>query len=202
VWLLAKMLRGLPTDPCTPRNYTTRAEPRSSGGGSAEGFEPVAADRAIVRRVAYSTSEGRQQLLDSLAEAIDEIAFALAALGAAYEQLDVATADKLEQELFGPAQRAYGRAQRTYAAFAERAALEARPFEPQEAGLPSTGAKGFVDEAVDAIGAADGKLATLQDSPMLLEVGDVELRGGLAEIRELIGGLPHAARELLRRLGR
>jgi hypothetical protein len=152
--------------------------------------------------MAYSTADGRQQLLDSLAEAIDEIGFALAALGAGYEQLDVATADKLEEELFGPLQRAYGRAKKTYAAFAQRAGLEPQTFAPQEAGLPSTGAKGFIDEAVGAIGAADGRLATLQDSPMLLEVGDVELRSGLAEIRELLGGLPHAARELVRRLGR
>jgi hypothetical protein len=152
--------------------------------------------------MAYTTAEGRQQLLDQLAEAIDEIGFALASLGAAYEQLDLATADKLEEELFGPVQRAYGRAKRTYAAFAERAGLEPRAFEPQEAGLPSTGAKGFIDAAVDAIGAAGGNIATLQDSPMLLEVGDIELRKGLAEVRELIGDLPHVARELVRRLGR
>lgn len=153
--------------------------------------------------MAYSTAEGRQELLDSLAEAIDEIGFALASLGAAYEQLDDATADKLEDELFAPAQRAYGRAKRTHAAFAERAGLEQASFDsPQSAGLPSTGAKGFIDNAVAEIGAASGKLATVQDSPMLLEVGDVELRKGLAEVRELIAGLPHAARELQRRLGR
>jgi len=152
--------------------------------------------------MAYSTAEGRQQLLDGLANAIDELGFALAAFGAAYEQLDVASADKLEEELFGPLQRGYGRAKRTHMAFAERAGLAARQFEPQEAGLPSTGAKGFIDEAVAAIGAAGGNLATLQDSPMLLEVGDAELRKGLAEIRESIGDLPHAARELVRRLGR
>jgi hypothetical protein len=152
--------------------------------------------------MAYSTAEGRQQLLDSLAGAIEEIGFALAALGAAYEQLDVATADKLEEELFGPAQRAYGRAKRTHAAFAERAGLEGATFDGHSAGLPSTGAKGFIDNAVTGLSAASGQLATLQDSPMLLEVGDIELRKGLAEVRELIGDLPHAARELVRRLGR
>jgi hypothetical protein len=153
--------------------------------------------------MAYSTAEGRQQLLDGLADAIDEIGFALAELGAAYEQLDVTTADKLEEELFGPVQRAYGRAKRTHAAFAERAGLEAAAFDGQQsAGLPSTGAKGFIDNAVEGLSSAGGKLATLQDSPMLLEVGDIELRKGLAEIRELIGDLPHVARELVRRLGR
>jgi hypothetical protein len=152
--------------------------------------------------MAYTTAEGRQELLESLADAIDELGFALAALGAAYEQLDVMSADKLEEELFGPVQRAYGRAKRTYGAFAKRAGLEAESFDPQEAGLPSTGAIGFIGEAVNAIAAAGGKLATLQDSPMLLEVGDIELRQGLAEVRELIDPLAHVARDLLRRLGR
>ena len=52
--------------------------------------------------MAYSTLEGRQELLDGLAGAIDDIGFALAALGAAYEQLDEPTADRLEEQLFGP----------------------------------------------------------------------------------------------------
>jgi hypothetical protein len=150
----------------------------------------------------YTNVEGRQQLLDSLGEAINEIGLALAALSAAYEQLDLATQDKLEEELFGPVQLAYGRAKRTYAAFAGRHGLTTRGFDPQSAGLPSTGAKGFIDNAVTAIGSATAALATLQDSPMLLEVGDVELRKGVVEIRELIGDLPHRARELVRRLGR
>lgn len=150
----------------------------------------------------YTNVEGRQQLLDALAEAIDQIGSALAALTAAYEQLDLATADKLEEELFGPVQLAYGRAKRTYAAFADRHSLSSRAFEPQSAGLPSTGAQGFIENAVDEIGAAGGTLATLQDSPKLLEVGDIELRQGVAEVRELIADLPHRARELVRRLGR
>jgi len=58
--------------------------------------------------MAYTTVEGRQELLETLAEAIDEIGFALASLGAAYEQLDEPTADRLEEELFGPVQVAYG----------------------------------------------------------------------------------------------
>jgi hypothetical protein len=152
--------------------------------------------------MAYTNVEGRQELLDSLAEAIDQLGLALASLTAAYEQLDVTTADTLEEELFGPVQRAYGRAKRTHAAFAERHGLAGRAFEAQSAGIPSTGVKGFIDEAVAEIRAAGGTLASLQDSPMLLEVGDVELRRGLAEVRELIGDLPNRARELVRRLGR
>jgi hypothetical protein len=150
----------------------------------------------------YTNVEGRQQLLDALAEAVDEIGLALAALSAAYEQLDLATADTLEEQLFGPVQLAYGRAKRTYAAFADRHGLEARAFEPQSAGLPSTGAKGFIDHAVASIGAAGGTLATLQDSPVQLEVGDTELRKGVVEVRELLGALPNRARDIVRRLGR
>jgi hypothetical protein len=152
--------------------------------------------------VTYTAAEGRQELLDLLGEAIEEIGFALASLGAAYEQMDQASADALEEELFGPVQLAYGRAKRTHASFSERAGLTGATFEAGSAGLPSTGAKGFIDNSVAAIGAADGRLAALQDSPMLLEVGDIELRKSLAELRELIGGVPHRARELVRRLGR
>lgn len=152
--------------------------------------------------MSYTSTQGRRDLLDTLAEAVDEIALALAFLGAAYEQLDDATADRLEQELFGPAQKAYGRAKRTHAAFAGRHALPERAFEAQSAGLPSTGAKGFIENAAGAAGNAGNILATLQDSPLPLEVGDVELRAGMAEVRALIDDLPRRARELLRSLGR
>ena len=141
----------------------------------------------------------REQLLGALAEAIDEIGLALASLSAAYERLDIATADTFEEELFGPAQRAYGRANRTHMEFAERHGMAGRPSSRSRPGFASTGVKGFIDHAVRAAG---GTLATLQDSPMLLEVGDVELRAGLAQVRELIGGLSSRARELVRRLGR
>jgi len=152
--------------------------------------------------VAYTDAEARQQLLDTLAQATDEIAYALACLGAAYEQLDEYSADKLEEQLFRPVQMAYGRAKRTHAGFADRHGLPGRAFEAQAPGLPSTGARGFIDNAVDGAGAAGGMLATLQDSPLAIEVGDVELRAGLAEVRELIGPLPRQARELVRALGR
>ena len=155
-----------------------------------------------MRGVAYTDAEARQELLDTLAGATDEIAYALACLGAAYEQLDEYSADKLEEQLFRPIQKAYGAAKRTHAAFAARHGLPGRTFEPQSAGLPSTGARGFIDNAVDAAGAAGGALAGLQDSPLLIEAGDVELRAGLSEVRELLGGLPRQARELVRALGR
>lgn len=156
----------------------------------------------IVRDVTYSDTEARQGLLDTLARATDEIGYAVASLGAAYEQLDEITADRLEEQLFRPAQVAYGRAKRTHAQFAARHGLTGRIFEVQATGLPSTGTRGFIDHAVDAASSASGMLATLQDSPLTIEVGDVELRAGLAEVRELVGGVPQQARELIRGLGR
>jgi hypothetical protein len=152
--------------------------------------------------MAYVTAEARQQLLDSIAEAIDQIGTALAALGAAYEQLDEHTADRLEEELFRPVQAAYGRAQRTHAGFAERYGLPGRTFEPASAGLPSQGVKGFLEVAVDAVAESDDVLAELQDSMRPVEVGDAELRAGLSEVRELLGTLRARAREIVRRLGR
>jgi hypothetical protein len=152
--------------------------------------------------MAYNAGEARETLLETVGEATDEIALALAALGAAYEQLDDHSAEKLEQELFRPIQVAYGRAKRTHAEFAERHGLPSRSFEPASAGLPSTGVKGFLDRAVEAVGEADSALAELQDSMMPVEVGDPELRAGLAQVRELIGDLRARARQFARILGR
>jgi hypothetical protein len=152
--------------------------------------------------MAYISAEARQQLLDTLGEAIDKIGLALASLGAAYEQLDKYTAEKLEEDLFRPVQLAYGRARRTHTGFAERHGLPGRSFEPASAGVRSTGVKGFLDSAVEAVGEADSAFAQLQDSMIPVEVGDAELRAGLAEVRELVGGLRGEARQLVRTLGR
>jgi hypothetical protein len=152
--------------------------------------------------VAYVAGEARQELLDTLGEAIDDIAVALAALGEAYEQLTTVPADRLEEQLFGPVQTAYGRAQRTHTGFAQRHGLPGRTFSPAPPGLPSTGVRGFIDSAVDSVGDADAVLTELQDSMMPVEVGDPELRAGLAEVRELLGGIPARAREFTRTLGR
>ncbi len=152
--------------------------------------------------MAYTDAEARQQLLATLAQATDEIGYALACLGAAYEQLDELSADRLEEQLFRPVQMSYGRAKRVHAEFAARHGLPGAAFEQQAPGLPSTGARGFIDNAVAAVGAAGGVLATLQDSPLPVEVGDVELRAGLTEVRELLAEVPGRARELVRALGR
>ena len=152
--------------------------------------------------MAYVTAEARQQLLDTVAEATDEIGSALASLGAAYELLDEQTANTLEEQLFRPVQVAYGRAKRTHDGFAERFGLAHRAFAPMAAGSASRGVPGLLEHAVEAVGEADFILAALQDSMQPVEVGDAELRAGIAEVRERVGDLRGRARELVRILGR
>jgi hypothetical protein len=151
----------------------------------------------------YSTAEARKDLLDAVGDAIDDLARALAALGAGYELLDEHKADELEASLFGPVQAAYGRARRTHADFAARHGLATgRSFSTPAPGAPSGGLKGYVDDAVAAVTSADATLATLQDSMLPIEVGDAELRAGLANVRELVAEVPRRARALSRTFGR
>ena len=152
--------------------------------------------------MAITNAEARQQLLDAVAEATDELGLALALLGTAYERLDDHAADRLEEELFRPVQTAYGRAQRTHGAFADRHGLPRRKFEPAAPGAPSQDARHLIDAALDAVDRADGTVVTLQDSMLPVEFGDPELRAGLQGVRELLGGLRGRARELVRTLGR
>jgi hypothetical protein len=130
--------------------------------------------------VTYGTAEARQELLDTVADAIKQIGAALAALGEAYELLDEQTADRLEEELFGPVQAAYGRAKRTHSSFATRTG------HPQKNFLP----------------AANHILAELQDSLRPVEVGDPELRAGLAEVRTTLADVHRRARRLESVFGR
>lgn len=153
--------------------------------------------------MAYVSAEAQQQLLDNFAEGIEEIGVALSVLGDAYEQLDEFNADKLEEELFRPVQVAFGRAKRTHAEFAARHGLESRAFAPGASrGAPSRGVKGFLEAALEAVAVADGVLARLQDSLMPVEVGDPQLRAGLAEVRRLLGDLSTRTRRFVSLLGR
>ena len=152
--------------------------------------------------MAYSTGEARQQLLDAVAVAVDQLALAVAALGEAYEELDEQTADQLEEQLFRPVQHAYGRLRRTHAEFAERYRLPGRTFERSSGGMHSGDPRVYVERAVEAIERADQVLAELQDSMRPVEVGDRELRDGLSETRETIAELPARARRLMRAQGR
>jgi hypothetical protein len=151
--------------------------------------------------MSYTTADGRQQVLDELATSTDQIAVALVALGEAYERVDEQTGDRLEEVLFRPVQLAYGRAQRTHARFASAYRLPERTFATPNPGLP-TDPRHAIEHAAEALRTADETLATLQDSMLPVEVGDPELRAGLAAVRDLIAPLPARSREVVRTLGR
>jgi hypothetical protein len=144
----------------------------------------------------------RERLLDALAEAADQLGHALVSLGAAYELLDEQQGGRLEEELFRPVQLAYGRAKRAHAEFAGRYGLPGHEFTLSQPGLPSTGVKGFIEQAVDAVDRAERELVALQESSLALEVGDVELRARLTQVRQVIDGVGQHARAFVRMFGR
>ncbi len=150
----------------------------------------------------YVTAEARQELLDAVAVAIGAIGRSLASLTAAYELLDENAADRLETELFGPVQTAYGRAQRTHATFAVRYGLPTRTFAPAPAQTLTRSVAELLELAGEAAATADEELATLQDSLKPVEVGDPELRAGLSEVRRLLSTVPPRAQNLMRTVGR
>jgi hypothetical protein len=152
--------------------------------------------------MSYTTAEARKELLDTVAQAANELGFASAYLAEAYEQLDEQSGDRLEEEIFRPVQRAYGRAQRAHTEFADRHHLPAATFEQQPTGLASQGPAAFVTRAIEAVGAAERDLAGLQDSMLPVEAGDEELRAALRAIREPLAGLPGQAQGFLSGLGR
>jgi hypothetical protein len=152
--------------------------------------------------MAYTTAEGREQVLSDLAVAIEQIADALATLGEAYEQLDERAADVLEEKLFMPVQSAYGRARRTHSEFAARSGLRSRTFSPHSPGPASQSVQSLIERAVDAVHDADQSIAELQDSMLPVEVGDTELRAGLSAVRETLSAVALRARDLVRTVGR
>ncbi|MGH2927768.1 MAG: hypothetical protein ACRDL8_06160 [Solirubrobacteraceae bacterium] len=164
--------------------------------------QPPSCNRLIENAMAYTTAEGREQILDDLAVAIEQIADALACLGEAYEQLDEQQADALEDRLFRPVQAAYGRAQRTHAEFAARSGLHGRSFEAHSPGAQSQTVRALIERAADAAHDADQSIAELQDSMLPVEVGDAELRAGLSQVREMLAAVPTRARNLVRTVGR
>jgi hypothetical protein len=151
--------------------------------------------------VTYTASEARKELLGEIAGAIEELASAIAAVGEAYDAADEVMADRIEADLFKPLQGAYGSATRTYAGFASRAGLPARKFAPAPLPAPH-GVRELVEKAVDDTAHAEQILADLQDSMAPVEVGDPELRAGLAEVREALAAVQEHADAFLRTLGR
>lgn len=151
--------------------------------------------------MAYSTEEGRTQILDDSAAAVLDLADAVSALGEAYELLDEDSGDRLEAKLFKPLQSAYGHLQRTHSEFAGRVGLPAAHFTASGPGAVED-TRALIERAADAIQAADDGLAELQDTLLPVEVGDQELRSGLAAVRTVIAPLPEACDEFIRTLGR
>ena len=152
--------------------------------------------------MAYDSAQARQELLDEVGDATDDLGAALAGLGAAFEALDDYNAERLEEQLFRPVQVAYGRARRTHSEFAGRHGLPTRSSPPPPPPHYPPGDLVFIAAAVPGGGRADGRLAQLQDSMRPVEVGDADLRAGLSEVRRLIGDVPRRASELVRGLGR
>lgn len=150
----------------------------------------------------YAAAEARAELLDEIAAAAGDLGHALADLGEAYELLDEASADRMEEAIFRPVQAAYARALRTAEEFAARHGLQTDAPPEATPGAPSRGARGMLEDAFAAAEGADARLAELQDSMRPVEVGDVELRSGLSEVRLTIDRTRPAARDLLRTLGR
>jgi len=155
-----------------------------------------------VEGVPYSSADARHEMLEEVATAADHLSAALADLSEAFELLDDSTAERLEDELFGPVQAAYGRIRRTHGEFARRHKLAEGAFGPAVRGAPGRGIKAFLDDAAKEVQEADSALATLQDSMIPVEVGDAELRAGLTQVRELIGSFQARVREFGRTLGR
>jgi hypothetical protein len=152
--------------------------------------------------MAYTTAEAREGLLDTVAHAADQIALALAYLGEVYEQLDDHSAERLEDQLFRPVQMAYGRLKRTHSEFASNHGLAAGSFGSPSAGAVSYDAKALIERAVAAAALAGQSIAELQDSMLPVEVGDTQLRSGLAEVRQMLEPVSVRAREIVRTLGR
>jgi hypothetical protein len=152
--------------------------------------------------MAETTAEMRGQLLDGFAEAVERIAVALAALGDAYELLDEDSGDRLEEGVFRPTQLAFGRSQRTYTDFAARSGLPGRQFAAAAVGRAGAQVRERLDDALEALEDADATLGELQDSMLPVEVGDPELRAGLAEVRRALGDASGRLRQFTRLVGR
>lgn len=141
------------------------------------------------------------QILDDAAAAVEQLSVAIAALGEAYEHLDEQSADRMENELFRPLQSGYGQLKRTYVEFAQRSGLPGRDFPVAPTPAPAD-PRASLEQAADAIQAADQLLAELQDSLLPVEVGDQALRGGLSGTRTVIAPLPDGCEQFIRTLGR
>ena len=152
--------------------------------------------------MAITAAEGREEILGELGEALERLALATQRFMDAFEVMTAGAQDRLEAELYMPAQKAFGRGKRTYSQFAAAHGFPERSFSQPAQGAPSHGVKGLLEQGVFAAAEADQIVAEIQDSGRPIEFGDAELRAGLAEVRAQLGKIPAASREFLRTLGR
>lgn len=151
----------------------------------------------------YDSAQARRALVDELLGAAGEISAAIASASAAYELLDDTSGDRLEERVFAPLQKALATLRRAVDAFAARhgdPAASAAPPPPEP--HPSQGVAALLDGCAGAARAADERLGTLQDSLVLVDVGDADLRAGVSDTRRRLGAVPAALREFARTLGR
>jgi hypothetical protein len=152
--------------------------------------------------MSYTNEEGRRRLLADVTEAIGDLGRSLACLTEAYEALDEQTGERLEEQIFRPVQAAYGRARRTHTEFAARYGLTDGVAPDGSSGIAAHDPRAYIERAVEAVEAADQRIAELQDSMLPVDVGDTEVRAGLSETRALLAEVPARGRQLIRTLGR
>jgi hypothetical protein len=153
--------------------------------------------------VTYDPAQARRALVDELLDAAAEISTAIAYASAAHERLDDTSADRLEAQVFAPLQKALGTLRRAAGGFAARhgdpaASSSAPPPEPH----PSQGVAALLEGCGAAARTADEHLGALQDSLVLVELGDADLRAGVSDARRRLGEVPTALRAFTRTLGR
>ena len=94
---------------------------------------------ATFHAVAFTTAEARDRIIGDLEAAEEELGLAVACFGEAFELLATGSADRLEDELFRPVQKAYVRTKRTRTGFSQRVSHEtdeperSRPARPHRA---------------------------------------------------------------------
>jgi hypothetical protein len=153
--------------------------------------------------MSYTTGEARESMMEDVGRALEQLAFALACLGEAYELVDENSADRLEENLFRPVRSAYAQARRALSGFAARHELQTAPAsQPDSSGLHSSDPRVYLERAIEASSQADATIAELQDSMLPVEVGDQELRQDLSGVRALLDRVPAQGQALLRTLGR
>ena len=151
----------------------------------------------------YSTNDARIGLLGELAAAIEALARAFALLGAAYELVDEGTGDRLEEQLYGPTQKAYASLRRTHAAYAQEYDMRPQTFDSPD--LESHGRaqpREVIEGAIEALEEADAILVEIQDSGLGVEAGNQKSRAGVSDVRRQLDPLQGRAETMLGLLGR